>query len=136
MSARTSATAKAPRPSSARKRIAGKRSPVKKRQSLAKGGSAKGSTISDGTSGFLLKFRQADSSYGVTRGTVKAVSDALGLTETQVVHIALARLAHEVLPAYDLDGGPLTPSQLAALRQDAKDRLAKGEVLSKQSLFG
>jgi len=29
-----------------------------------------------------------------------------------------------------------TSEQLAALRRDAKERLAKGEILSRQSLFG
>jgi len=46
------------------------------------------------------------------------------------------KLAQEVLPAYEPDDGPLTQEQLAALRRDAKERLAKGEILSRQSLFG
>jgi hypothetical protein len=103
---------------------------------MVKGASAKRRKASAGASGFLLKFRDADSSYGVTRGTVKAISSSLGLTETQVVHIALSKLAQEVLPAYEPDDGPLTQEQLAALRRDAKERLAKGEILSRQSLFG
>ncbi len=83
-----------------------------------------------------MKFRGGDSSYGVTRGTVKAISSTLGLTETQVVHIALSKLAQEILPAYEPDDGPLTQQQLAALRRDAKERLAQGEIVSRQSLFG
>lgn len=96
----------------------------------------KGKKRGAGASGFLLKFRGADSSYGVTRGTVKAISNTLGLTETQVVHIALSKLAQEILPAYEPDDGPLTQEQLIGLQRDAKERLAKREVLSRQSLFG
>jgi len=113
-----------------------KRSALRRRETAVKGVSAKSRKGSTGGSGFLLKFRGADSSYGVTRGTVKAISNTLGLTETQVVHIALSKLAQEVLPAYEPDDGPLTQEQLVALRRDARERLAKGEVLSRQSLFG
>jgi hypothetical protein len=44
-----------------------------------------------GKLGSFLEVPGADSSYGVTRGTVKAISNTLGLTETQVVHIVLSR---------------------------------------------
>ena len=121
---------------SSRRPVSAKKSGARKRAASAKVASSKSRGVSAGKAGFLLKFRTADSSYGVTRGTVKAISDALGLTETQVVHIALSKLAEEVLPAYEPDDGPLTQEQLAALRRDAKERLAKGEVRSSQSLFG
>lgn len=131
-----SASSSMSRSGSSKKPVAAKRSATRRRESIVKGVSAKSSKASAGASGFLLKFRSADSSYGVTRGTVKAISNTLGLTETQVVHIALSKLAQEVLPAYEPDDGPLTQEQLAALRRDAKERLAKGEILSRQSLFG
>jgi hypothetical protein len=121
---------------SARRAASAKRPAARKRAPIGESAPAKGKKASAGSSGLLLKFRGADSSYSVTRGTVKAISNTLGLTETQVVHIALSRLAEEVLPAYEPDDGPLTRQQLAALRRDAKERLAKGEVLSRQSLFG
>jgi len=113
-----------------------RKSGARKGGPVVKGASARSRKVSSGSGGFLLKFRGADSSYGVTRGTVKEISSALGLTETQVVHIALSKLAQEVLPAYEPDDGPLTQQQLAALRRDAKDRLAKGEIVSGQALFG
>ena len=47
----------------------------------------------------------------------------------------LSKLAQELLPAYEPDDGPLTQEQLAALRRDAKERLATEEILSSQSLF-
>ena len=36
------------------------------------------------------------------------LSDILGYTETQVIHMALAKLAREVIPAYEADEGDLT----------------------------
>lgn len=131
-----SATSSMSRSGRAKRPVSAKRSALRRRETSVKGVSAKSSKGSAGGSGFLLKFRGADSSYGVTRGTVRAISNTLGLTETQVVHIALSKLAQEVLPAYEPDDGPLTQEQLIALRRDAKERLAKGEVLSRQSLFG
>ncbi len=121
---------------SSRRSVSAKKSKARKRTAPVKAAPSKNKGVSAGKAAFLLQFRAADSSYGVTRGTVKAISDALGLTETQVVHIALSKLAGEVLPAYEPDDGPLTQEQLAVLRRDAKERLAKGEVLSRQSLFG
>lgn len=83
----------------------------------------------------LLKFRSKDTRFGVTRETVKALASELDTTETQVVHMALSRLAEELLPAYEADDGPLTASQLATVRKMAKPRLPKGAVLIKRSLF-
>ena len=83
----------------------------------------------------LLKFRTRDTSSGVTRGTVKALAKELDVTETQVVHLALSKFAAGVLPAYEPDDGPLTSSQVAALRKDAAQDLPKGKILSSEALF-
>lgn len=83
----------------------------------------------------LLKFRPADSVLGVTRKTVKALATRLGVPETQVVHLALAKLAEDTLPGYEADDGPLTARQLAAVKADAAKRLPKGQVISEASLF-
>jgi len=83
----------------------------------------------------LLKFRPTDSVVGVTRKTVKAMAARLGVPETQVVHLALAKLAVETLPGYESDDGPLTARQLAAVKADAAKHLPKGRVLSEESLF-
>jgi hypothetical protein len=72
---------------------------------------------------------------GVTRKTVKAIATRLGVPETQVIHLALARLAEETLPGYEADGGPLTAAQLAAVKADAAKHLPKGRQLSEASLF-
>ena len=83
----------------------------------------------------LLKFRSKDTRFGVTRATVKALASELDTTETQVVHMALSKLADEILPAYAADDGPLTPSQLASVQRQANAQLPQGDVLDKQSLF-
>ena len=83
----------------------------------------------------LLKFRAKDTRFGVTRETVKALASELDVTETQVVHMALSKLAEETLPAYAPDDGPLTARQMASVRRTAKASMPKGKVLNKQSLF-
>jgi len=66
-------------------------------------------------SGILLRYRDKDTAYGVTRKTTTRLARTLGLSETQVVHVALANLARQTLPRYEPDDGPLTPEQLAAI---------------------
>jgi hypothetical protein len=83
----------------------------------------------------LVAFRTKDTVYGVTRGTLKALSDELDMNETTVVHLALSRLARELLPAYEPDDGPLTPADLERLRKVARARLPKGKVVGTKSLF-
>ncbi len=43
------------------------------------------------SSGILLRYRDKDTAYGVTRKTTTRLAQTLGLSETQVVHVALAR---------------------------------------------
>ena len=83
----------------------------------------------------LLKFRSKDTQFGVTRTTVKAIAKELDVNETQVIHMALSKLATDVLPSYAPDNGPLTAKQLLALRKDAAERLPKGKLLSLDALF-
>jgi hypothetical protein len=65
--------------------------------------------------GILLRYRDQDTAYGVTRKTTARLAKTLGLSETQVVHVALANLARQTLPRYEPDDGPLTRQQLAAI---------------------
>lgn len=83
----------------------------------------------------LLKFRGKDSPYGVTRGTLKALSEELNISETMVVHLAVSRFAKEILPAYEQDQGPLTADYISWLRKAAREQMPKGKVLRKKSLF-
>ena len=83
----------------------------------------------------LVKFRSVDTHFGVTRKTVKALAKELDLNETQVIHMALSKLASDVLPAYAPDNGALIAKQLAALRKDVAKHLPTGKTHFKISLF-
>jgi hypothetical protein len=65
----------------------------------------------------LLRYRDRDTAYGVTRKTTARIARTLGMSETQVVHVALANLARQTLPRYEPDDGPLTDEQMAAIRK-------------------
>ena len=62
-------------------------------------------------SGILLRYRDQDSALGVSRATAIKLADTLGVSETQVIHVALAQLAKQTLPRYEADNGPLTDEQ-------------------------
>ena len=86
-------------------------------------------------SSLLLKFRARNTQFGVTRDTVKAMATRFDLSETEVVHMALSRLAKDELPAYEADDGPLSAADMKALNKVAGAALPKGRVIKKQSLF-
>jgi hypothetical protein len=86
-------------------------------------------------SSLLLKFRTRDTQFGVTRQTVKAMAARFDLSETEIVHMALSRMAKEELPAYEADDGPLSARDIKALGKIAGATLPKGRVVKKQSLF-
>jgi hypothetical protein len=86
-------------------------------------------------SNLLLKFRKRDTQFGVTRETVKAMAERFDLSETEVVHMALSRMAKDELPAYEADEGPLSASDVKALRKAAQSTLPSGPVIRKQTLF-
>jgi hypothetical protein len=64
----------------------------------------------------LLKFKRKDSPLGVQKATVKQMANLLGFNETEVVHYALSKLAKEIIPAYELDEGALTESEIKKIR--------------------
>ena len=71
------------------------------------------------SSGLLLKFRRRDTQFGVTRDTVKKMAAMYDLSETEIVHMALSRMAKDDLPAYESDDNPLTARALNAVRKVA-----------------
>lgn len=87
------------------------------------------------TSSLLLKFRRRDTQFGVTRETVKAMAERFDVSETEVVHMALSRLAKDELPAYQADAGPLTGRDLKELRRVSDAALPTGKVVTRRSLF-
>ena len=83
------------------------------------------------SSGILLRYRDSDTPYGVSRKTAAKLAKTLGLTETQVIHVALAQLASQTLPRYEPDDGPLTERQARAIRKLAP----QGAMTDKEKLF-
>jgi hypothetical protein len=77
------------------------------------------------TDKLLLRFRPSDNRLGVTRETVSRLAEELGLNETQVIHYALKRLATDLLPGYEPDGGPLTARELRTISKLAGGRRGK-----------
>ncbi|MBI2318127.1 MAG: hypothetical protein HYY28_03390 [Betaproteobacteria bacterium] len=67
--------------------------------------------------GILLRYRETDTTFGVTRATATRLAKTLGLSETQVIHVALAHFARQNLPAYEADDGPLTDDQMSAIER-------------------
>ena len=70
----------------------------------------------------LFRLRAKDTISGISRETLIRLSDMLGYTETQVMHLALPKLAREVIPAYEADEGDLTIEQVAAIRKTVPQR--------------
>ncbi len=66
-----------------------------------------------------FRYRSQDSATGVTRATAKRLADALGVDETQVIHLALHELATRFLPQYEADDGTLSRTQLSQIRKSA-----------------
>ena len=82
-------------------------------------------------SAVLLRYRDADTAFGVSRRTATRLAETLGLSETQVIHVALAQFARQTLPQYEPDDGPLTQAQKKAI-----ERLqTRGRMKVKASLF-
>lgn len=77
-------------------------------------------TTNKSDNSLLLNFR-TDTKNRVSLKTVKNLAIYLGFnTETQVIHYALRKLAKEVLPAYEVDDGALSYTQIQAIRKVVK----------------
>ena len=79
-----------------------------------------------------FRYRPQDSATGVTRTTAKRLAEAMGVDETQVIHLALHALATKFLPQYEADEGALTKAQLNQVKKSAPK--AKGGTV-RSSLF-
>ena len=84
------------------------------------------------TPAVLLRYRDTDTAFGVTRETATKLVQHLGLSETQVIHVALANFAAQTLPRYEMDDGPLTDEQMKEIEKLVPQ---KGFVGSKRRLF-
>lgn len=75
----------------------------------------------------LFKFLARDTEKGVTLDTADKLQAALQLgSRTEVIHLALARLAKTTLPHYEADDGPVPDTVLAEIRRRVPQRQMKG----------
>lgn len=79
-----------------------------------------------------FRYRLKDSATGVTRSTAKRLADALGVDETQVIHLALHEMASKLLPQYEADDGALSKSHFKQIKKSAP-KVKNGVIRS--SLF-
>ena len=81
--------------------------------------------------GMVFRFRDTDTHFGVSRRTTARLARQLGMTETEVIHFAIAQLAREQLPAYAPDDAALTRKQLERIKQMEP----QGRLRTVESLF-
>ena len=83
-----------------------------------------------------FRYRNVDSSTGVTRDTAKRLAERLGVDETQAIHYALHELAVKILPQYEQDDGPLSAKQMQQIRKVApkgKGRSVRSSLFETES---
>ena len=98
---------------------------------MATRSAAKATNRKPPASAVLLRYRDADTAFGVSRGTATKLAETLGLSETQVIHVALAQFARQTLPSYELDDGPLTDAEHKAIEK----LVPQGRMKVTKSLF-
>ena len=79
----------------------------------------------------VFRFRDTDTHFGVSRRTTTRLAKQLGMTETDVIHFAIAQLAREQLPAYAPDDAALTSKQMERI----KEMEPQGRMRPAESLF-
>lgn len=70
----------------------------------------------------LLRLRPQDTPTGISGSTFEQLMSQTGLNKTEVIHFALRQMADRFLPKYELDDGPLTDAQMAAIRAECPDQ--------------
>ncbi|AQT28529.1 hypothetical protein YOLOSWAG_44 [Erwinia phage vB_EamM_Yoloswag] len=75
---------------------------------------------------FLFRLRAKDTPIGVSEDTLNRLCEAMNMNKTEVMHLALLRMAvewgvREEPPYYEADDGPLTEQQLARIQQLANE---------------
>lgn len=87
------------------------------------------------TSRLLLTFPKQDSQSGVSRPTLHVLATRLGISECDVIHLALSRMLRADFSAYAPDDGPLSAEEIAALRSHSSAVLPRSKVISRRTLF-
>ena len=84
---------------------------------------------------FLLSFRKCNTPLGVTRETLKELAHRLRLSQAQVVHLALARMAEHELQGYESGDGPISEIYHRELLVEAAAALPVDQIVARTSLF-
>ncbi|MGC0875040.1 hypothetical protein WKG92_19375 [Pantoea agglomerans] len=69
---------------------------------------------------FLFRLKRQDTPTGVSEETMNLLMTGLGLSQTDVAHLALRTLADNYLPTYEADDEQLTPAQIQLIREASK----------------
>src|SRR3989304_2280041 len=80
---------------------------------------------------FLFRLRDRDTQNGVTRETLGRLAHQLGLSETDVIHKALAQCAKNNLPSYEPDDGPLTAEDHRWIKQQVRQKHGGSRIIAK-----
>jgi hypothetical protein len=70
----------------------------------------------DKSESFLLSFRSQDTPTAISSATFRMLMKRTGLNHTEIAHLALRQMANQYLPHYEMDNGPVTAKQSAAIR--------------------
>jgi hypothetical protein len=81
----------------------------------------------------LFRPRTKDTTSGITRKTLRRLAKLLDVAESEVIHKALARYAHENLPRYEPDGGPLSKSEHRSIAAQVRHQHGKAQTI--ETLF-
>ena len=81
----------------------------------------------------LFRPRSKDTTSGITRKTLKRLANLFDVSEAGVMHMALAKYAHDNLPRYRPDDGPLTKGQHRRIAQQVL--CEHGKALPIETLF-
>lgn len=74
------------------------------------------------------KFKTEDTPYGVPSDT-RAISEEIDVSEEMAIQLVLSRSIKDVLPAYEMDDGPLSMRDLEHIRKLAQPEIAnKGKL--------
>jgi hypothetical protein len=70
----------------------------------------------DKSESFRLSFRSQDTPTAISSATFRMLMKRTGLNHTEIAHLALRQMANQYLPHYEMDNGPVTAKQSAAIR--------------------
>lgn len=73
--------------------------------------------------------------WGITWSTLQSLAEQLGVSEEDVIHVALAKLATQRDELYTLDDGPITPERSARIQALADEKMGGRPFVPTDHLF-